>query len=496
MLMPLKRFTSLLVFLQLLLYKIALSQCGLHLECDECIIYPDCGWCELLKVCVEGNATGPIDGSCEYNYNSCNTPSPIDYQINWYQYGGNAQHTGYVNYQTHINYKTIINKTYENLMVNESLGISLISSYQNYIYYWSSGKNILDESFVFCQDFELNKIVWSTNIGSNIIYCSQPSLMQDNSYLILICYKNNSYLDYYLNIFILNANTGDIIPNEFEQKLDLNSYNNNTLSSIYSPLIADNLNMFMINYNVYTLGLYQINPFKEIWIKNMSHLMQQTVSSYDPKSKYFYSFQSGLSSDSYSYLAISNIDGVIKTFQIYPNGYDIPVIMALQYNMTIIGNNLYVGLYNDSIYPPTLETKWQSGSNTNGISIDEIEGNIYAYMTDTKQVIQSRNIFNGDVVGKYGTVYKSCDWNYGILGFDGCLVNQPLITKHNIFWPNVRVYPNPYRSVLAMDKNNQGQTGIDVCMNSGMIGVYLSWTNDKLIVNCGDSIEAYKFTNN
>lgn len=51
------------------------SMCGMYGSCSSCVTNSQCGWCSMTQTCVEGNAKGPLDGSCSfYDYNVCSGP--------------------------------------------------------------------------------------------------------------------------------------------------------------------------------------------------------------------------------------------------------------------------------------------------------------------------------------------------------------------------------------------------------------------------------------
>jgi len=67
-------------FLCLANFKLAQGQddCRDHMTCLQCFEDPNCGWCQDKNLCVEGNATGPAYGSCDWDYYNCpsTTKSP------------------------------------------------------------------------------------------------------------------------------------------------------------------------------------------------------------------------------------------------------------------------------------------------------------------------------------------------------------------------------------------------------------------------------------
>lgn len=51
------------------------SVCSMYSSCSSCVTNSQCGWCSMTQTCVEGNAKGPLDGSCSfYDYNVCSGP--------------------------------------------------------------------------------------------------------------------------------------------------------------------------------------------------------------------------------------------------------------------------------------------------------------------------------------------------------------------------------------------------------------------------------------
>lgn len=52
------------------------DQCMAFTTCTSCASAPNCGWCDNM-LCLVGNATGPVEGSCQtwvFRSNTCNDP--------------------------------------------------------------------------------------------------------------------------------------------------------------------------------------------------------------------------------------------------------------------------------------------------------------------------------------------------------------------------------------------------------------------------------------
>lgn len=74
------------IYLSLFLYlinNIILTQsqddCREYMTCLDCFEDPDCGWCSDKELCVVGNVTGPIHGTCQWNYYDCPSTTPTTF---------------------------------------------------------------------------------------------------------------------------------------------------------------------------------------------------------------------------------------------------------------------------------------------------------------------------------------------------------------------------------------------------------------------------------
>jgi len=52
------------------------DDCRKYMSCLACFEDPNCGWCGDKNLCVVGNATGPAQGECEWDYYNCPSKSP------------------------------------------------------------------------------------------------------------------------------------------------------------------------------------------------------------------------------------------------------------------------------------------------------------------------------------------------------------------------------------------------------------------------------------
>eukprot|EP01084_Bolivina_argentea_P297953 513387_1 len=495
------------ILLTLFWYNVLSEQgdCRNNFDCNDCLTDISCGWCSNLKVCVEGDSNGPYDGSCtDWDYNSCLTNKP-SHDISWYAFGGNQEHNAYIPYTTKITEDSVTTVSFRYALPNTT-GISMITAHDDIIYYWAGGNkedNLSGDSYVYSQKLSNAEIEWSTYVGPNITYCSQPSLSTDMKYLMLLCYTKISSTVRNLTVLTLNPLNGKIIPgtNEF----DIGSTNSNPL---YSPLIASDINIFMMNYNSRQIGDYFINPYGRNWDQTLETTVgtySSLVSGYNPYNKCFFSHTRIYNSQAhtnYGYLTVSQwMNGPVSTFtsgsgmrlsSTYPQKG--VVVMYNELNMTFItGTNLCAISWDDR-FPPVLKQEWCYSATSNSVAvpvIDKAEGMVYIY---NGYSILSINITDGNLVSSYKAgnpgLKFNCNWNYGDSSIDGCLGVTPIVTQYNIFWTDgVDVVIFDKESGYVVKRIN------DICSHSqtNQNGMYLTWSNDNLIINCLDEIIAYSF---
>lgn len=55
------------------------SICNMFTSCSSCSSRKECGWCSMTDKCVDGDAKGPLDGSCTfYDYDVCSGPKECE----------------------------------------------------------------------------------------------------------------------------------------------------------------------------------------------------------------------------------------------------------------------------------------------------------------------------------------------------------------------------------------------------------------------------------
>eukprot|EP01084_Bolivina_argentea_P135027 238011_1 len=237
---------------------------------------------------------------------------------------------------------------------------------------------------------------------------------------------------------------------------DANSFNLKSTSYLpmYSPIIAGNLDMFMMNYNANQIGVYYMNPYGKNWQITLTDVGQYSsyLSGYNPKNKCFYSHTSIRygGGGTYGFLILSQwMNGPVTEFSassmyLTTGRKTGVVVMSSEYNMTFVTSDKLNALSTDDSFPPQTNLEWYATNtiqigNVNSIPVlDENEG-IVSIWSEVDGNIQALNITNGSLIRSYrfgNDLQFTCNWNYGrfIGSFNGCLGVQPIITQNNIFW--------------------------------------------------------------
>eukprot|EP01084_Bolivina_argentea_P041152 75942_1 len=425
--------------------------------------------------------------------------------ISWYQFGGNSQHTGYVEHPVKISQNSNYNITFYQEW-KDSLGLSLVTAHKNYIYYWSLGSNNSESTF-YCQNIPTSEIIWNTSLDININFCSQPSLTLNEKYLISTCYEYGNYT--FLVIKILNASNGAIISNDFKQRLPRVPFG---IWPLYSPVIGDNVGAFLIAWptvigsnqlNHFTIAEYSIEPFQQISAYDMQYTLGIN-GAYNPLFQCYYTQGAMVGGTPYNkhYFFIGEWENI------WPYRYEIPnqlggsvgdiIVLSLKYNMSFVSATSLCAVSWNNTYPPqnNMNELWCFGNDSYtdmGIPvIDENNGIVYAYSSQ-QSFIYALDMFDGSVVKKYGDseMNVECNWNYGgYIGINRCLGHQPLVTENNVFWTNgtdIAVFDKESEDIVYQIDNVCNVT------SDAQIGMYLEWSNDNLIVVCYNKLIAYQF---
>ena len=173
------------------------DNCRQYMSCPVCFEDPQCGWCSDYNLCINGNSTGPNEGSCDWYYYQCpnnTTPTPTMSPSNisntsWYQYGGNAQHTGYANYNVKLTSNSQYIRIFSTAVAvdfgfySSSLAIANDTLFANL---YSPG----NADYLRAWSVSTNEDLWATQMLNDhalIDYSSGPSLTMDGQYVISIC---------------------------------------------------------------------------------------------------------------------------------------------------------------------------------------------------------------------------------------------------------------------------------------------------------------------
>lgn len=175
-------------------------------DCRDLLLCSECGWCQDYNLCVAGNKTGPEHGSCDWYYYDCSTTTtttttstlaPTNKNTSWTTYGGNNQHSGYVDYSNTIDSSSNYTQFFE-IDFETELGYYVSSNVilNNTIYFHTyrvDGKQ--SNTLLACYIFTSN-ILWSLPLNNSKVssdYSSGPTVTPDEEYIVSLGVYSQNY---------------------------------------------------------------------------------------------------------------------------------------------------------------------------------------------------------------------------------------------------------------------------------------------------------------